>query len=612
MIPQPVEPRLIESNFESEDIDFQLDSSSPVLFNILRKSMYSDPIRAIVCEISSNSRDANFEANRSDVPIKVFLPGEYIAFSDCGIGISPDRMRNIFCKYGCSSKTNTNLQRGMFGLGAKSPYAYQSEFTVETVHAGIKYTYLLYLDETDKGKIKLMTEIPTVHESGTTVKIPVRAEDRWRFKELAIKYTQFWKVRPLFPGHPTPEYNAPTLEGKHWAIYTRQTDGFNILVDEVPYHDNRHNIPPKVVLKFATGEVALSSNRENLFANDFTDNAIKNALVEYDTEVVQLVETKLDTLTSFAEVLNVIQTLPKTHVQRNWTWKGTQFSYPLVTPVTVYERPRTKLSSYSTKIIDDNVTDNSWILLDKDDLNTYDRQRIGSHLKVHSLKRIYLLDKDHTLPVQGTALSTIKVVRGPKTPRAPRAPKTTIKGRRYNGRRLDNYLIDTPTPIVYTLDNVADIYWIYNFPTSIIQISEKDVKHIEDEDNWLTMDEYISQNLYDKLTPTEIQVEADRQDFVKKYNNFSFLVDDDDFKSFKNTARDPKVNDVAEKIISWLVANGKITTVTKDIFDKYPLLSSLNYVNYDKHKHVIDYVKLVKFHQNSQTQTIKKDQAINV
>jgi hypothetical protein len=167
-----------------------------------------------------------------------------------------------------------------------------------------------------------MSEIPTKHERGTVIKIPIKSEDRWRVKEVALKYTQFWKVRPLFPGFPTPEYNAPTLEGKHWAIYTHNTDGFNILCDEVPYCDTRSNIPSKVVLKFATGEIALSARvkRCNIMSSQI--NAIKNSLKEYDEEVVQLVETKLDTLNSFAEVLNVIQALPRTHIQRNWTWKG--------------------------------------------------------------------------------------------------------------------------------------------------------------------------------------------------------------------------------------------------------------------------------------------------
>jgi hypothetical protein len=233
-------------------------------------------------------------------------------------------------------------------------------------------------------------------------------------------------------------------------------------------------------------------------------------------------------------------------------------------------------------------------------VTSYDRAKISSYLRTNSLKRIYLLEKGHGLPVDGVPLSTIKVTKSPGGPRGPRAPKTTIKGKYYNCRRQADYVIESPTTIVYTIDSISDMSYCYHFPKTIIQIAERDVKHIEDEDNWLTISEYLSQIVFDKLTQEEIQQEADRQQFLTEYENFKFLADDHDFKLFKDTKSNPKINDEISKAIKWMVLTNKVSPKVPDVFAKYPLLRSLKYVSYDERRHVKDYVKLVQTVSQSQ------------
>ena len=108
------------------------------------EEMYKNKIGAVAREISSNSRDANREAGRSDSPIAITISSENnllseetnsISFQDNGVGISPERMDNIFLKYGGSTKRDSDEFTGGFGIGAKTPFAYtdRNEFTSKCV-----------------------------------------------------------------------------------------------------------------------------------------------------------------------------------------------------------------------------------------------------------------------------------------------------------------------------------------------------------------------------------------------------------------------------------------------------------------------------------------------
>ena len=125
-----------------KEMTFSISDDNPIIFEILRDKMYSNKIGSICREVASNSRDANRESGKADTPITIeiikpdqlmYIGEESICFQDNGIGITPDRMENIFVKYAASTKRDTNGQTGGFGLGAKTPFAYTDTSTVVTV-----------------------------------------------------------------------------------------------------------------------------------------------------------------------------------------------------------------------------------------------------------------------------------------------------------------------------------------------------------------------------------------------------------------------------------------------------------------------------------------------
>lgn len=203
-----------DTNCVGEVIDFEIESDAQ-MFEAISVSLYPDPVKAISREITSNAYDANKENGKEDVPVKIYLPGEFLSIDDSGPGISPERMRKVFCFLGRSTKRDTNDYIGGFGLGAKTPYALSSQFTIETVHEGIHYTYTAYKDENFMPKLMLMDKRETQRPSGTSIKIPVEYSKRWQFREQLRFYTKFWSTPPEFVGYPAEEKLVPSLESKN-------------------------------------------------------------------------------------------------------------------------------------------------------------------------------------------------------------------------------------------------------------------------------------------------------------------------------------------------------------------------------------------------------------
>lgn len=293
------------------------DSDMHVIINILRSKMYSNPIRTIIQEVSSNARDAHRERDRNeggDVwgkrPIKIKLPDRHdnsFYIQDFGVGVDPDRMENVFINYGASTKRGDNLETGGFGLGAKSPFSYTDQFGIVSVtpdESGnlILRQYAAIIDGHD-GFVRLIEERPanSNEERGTKIVIPVKAQDFNDFRKWTIETCKYWGVRPVVVSKTDavdwPKYDIDH-EGKdkNWLIYKKsggnswgysQNNEFNrpkAIVDGIPYPLDKASIEDSndaslnsdinnlwgypVLLKFSTGEVNLTANREEL---DYSD-----------------------------------------------------------------------------------------------------------------------------------------------------------------------------------------------------------------------------------------------------------------------------------------------------------------------------------------------------
>lgn len=263
------------------------------IFDILRNKIYSNPILAVCREISCNARDAHREVGTPDLPIQIHLPTDIEPFykiKDWGPGISPDRMENVFIKYGISTKRGDNIQQGCYGIGSKSVLAVTNNYTIITNVDGTQRNYSCFIDQSKIGKLMLLSESPTTEPNGTEIIIPVKRSEFTVFADNTEKALRHWKVKPIIKGRYLHWANInKTLQTKDWFI-TTTSHGIKIslIVDDIEYSVDYDNlaryideksltsIKGNIFLNFDIGEISLSTSREQISLDKPTLERIKN------------------------------------------------------------------------------------------------------------------------------------------------------------------------------------------------------------------------------------------------------------------------------------------------------------------------------------------------
>lgn len=327
-----------------------------IVFDILRNKLYSNIIESIAREISCNARDANREVGNGEVPIEIHFPNAFESnykICDRGPGISPSRMDDVYSNYGNSTKRDSNEFTGAFGLGSKSPLAYTNQFTIRTTSVeneiSTTRTYIFYIDETNEGRIPLVSEENLNLPSGTEIIIPVKDSDIQAFIDGTLKSTQYWSVKPLFFGlNPIPEYPSVVgeliAESGCWKIYNKK--GYNnnsynpakaeslAIIDGIQYkinesfvdYEDRWLLTCNVHMYFDIGQLTLSASRETLQYDDNTkkliNGRIKLVQKELSEQIIDLMDKKDDYkgAVEFYNFMNLY--FHKALNKQNLTWRG--------------------------------------------------------------------------------------------------------------------------------------------------------------------------------------------------------------------------------------------------------------------------------------------------
>lgn len=288
------------------------EESLPFVFELVSKHLYSNPIGSVIREITSNCFDSHIEAGVNE-PVIITRgydreEGFYIEFKDVGVGLSPERVQNIYMNYFSSTKRGDNGQIGGFGIGSKTPLAYADLFYIITIFDGIEYEYILHRGES-KPTLELLGQKETTEHNGTRVKIYVETGDVSRFEiELKNQLTYFdnvwitgWKIN-----------NDYTIyEGKHFKfrsdIEQSQTQ-IHICVGKVRYpidmtkvnvDADLRKIP--IAVKFEIGELDITPSREALRYDDKGIKLIKERIKLATDEILDIFETQNPEIEGLAE-----------------------------------------------------------------------------------------------------------------------------------------------------------------------------------------------------------------------------------------------------------------------------------------------------------------------
>ena len=300
----------------------------------LRENTYTNPLRACIREIAANARDANREVGKENVPIEIIMPTDFdpsIKIRDSGPGLSPDRIHNVYTKYGSSTKRLSNLETGGFGIGAKSPFAYVDQFTVvsRVMENGsyIQRTYIAVKE--GAGDLRLVSEIPSeVCSSGVEISIPIKREDRYNIKDYVAGLFKFWDVKPKVTGDRIDLVDPPLIEDEYFSLFKSKQhhrnlpsclflDGFDYDLRKIDnlslLCDNSKQIIlyANVALKFKTGEIDLALSRDDIRFSPKSIKAISNRIDYVYENLRNYIVSNIENASSYKEAMEIFSDLKK-------------------------------------------------------------------------------------------------------------------------------------------------------------------------------------------------------------------------------------------------------------------------------------------------------------
>lgn len=256
----------IDMSIEKENMNF--------VFDLMFSQMYRAPISSVIREIVSNCFDSHIEAGVTDavvVEVAKDEGGEYISFKDVGVGISPDRMAKIYSKPASSTKRDDPKLIGYFGLGSKSPLAYDDSFYLNTISDGVLYEYMVYKGADNVPKVTLLNQSATTEHNGSTVKIYFKnSSDKQQFEQnLTSELRYFDNVYVKGVRNFNNAYKIHV--GEYFKVrsdYLHASE-LHICIGKVTYPINwkaikRDPINVPFGLKFEVGDLPITPERESL------------------------------------------------------------------------------------------------------------------------------------------------------------------------------------------------------------------------------------------------------------------------------------------------------------------------------------------------------------
>ena len=310
--------RVVSSNGVTTSGEFGISyADSAHIMTILRDTLYSDKVLAVLREYSSNAWDAHQSAGKKDIPIKVTLPTEMeptLRIRDFGPGLSQQEVFEVFTQYGASTKRNDDNSVGMLGIGCKSAFAYSDSFTIESWYGGVKKSYVAVLDPSEKGVINMLGEEPCGDETGVLIQIAVRPEDIHEFEVKAQALFAYFLPRPDINTE-IPELPTNQLHLKNGVIYDsnkvedlwHRSNWIAVMgcvsykvdlsqLEALKGEDGSAGFLQKIsgALYFNIGDVQVSASREELKYNANTRTRLVEKLTalvdEYVQHVLEVIE----------------------------------------------------------------------------------------------------------------------------------------------------------------------------------------------------------------------------------------------------------------------------------------------------------------------------------
>ena len=320
------QPSEVESSgiLETKRFNIKSEEQQQMLISLTRENLYKEPLLAFIREIAANARDANREVGFHKVPVKITLPNGFdnsIRIRDCGPGISPERM-DIYLGYGLSTKRDSNLQTGGFGLGAKSPFSYSEEYTISSTtlenDKKVKRTYFAVKEGTGSNNLidEIVVRDPN-EKTGVEIAVPIKKNDIFRVKDIIKNLFCYWDVKPeISPSKELLINDAPEIliDDPFFSLVSKKnnSDSPGILLDGFYYpidkdvdsldlynNDQLYISGASILFKFNTGEIDLAVSRDNVRFSKLTIKAIKERVEHVHQNLRSLIVKKIESSSNY-------------------------------------------------------------------------------------------------------------------------------------------------------------------------------------------------------------------------------------------------------------------------------------------------------------------------
>ena len=305
----------IQGSLGGEVIDMSIEETSLNHIMSILADLYSDPTEAIIREYITNAIDSHIAAGQSR-PIEISTPNklnQFFVVKDFGVGLSVEDMRNIYAKFGASTKRQTNDQAGMLGLGAKSALTYGDQFTVTSVKNGIKTLVVVSRSADGAGHLEIVDSSPSDEHNGVTISIPVNTE-LWRFENKLHEFVQYISDGlALLDGSPVGGLkNFRKLSDE---LYIQENGGRDrVVMGNVSYpivHPTKNRILRGLttVVIVPIGTVDFTPSREELMYTSHTNATLDRIYRDFSGVFSEYLNEKMEECETFLDAYNTSQKL---------------------------------------------------------------------------------------------------------------------------------------------------------------------------------------------------------------------------------------------------------------------------------------------------------------
>ncbi len=297
---------VVEKSGEQESHGFSIEASAKAFF-ILSDGLYSNKVKAVVRELSTNAYDSHVDKGVADKQFDVHVPTRLdptFYVRDYGTSMSHEDCMQLYTTYFRSTRNDSNDAVGCLGLGSKAPFAYVDSFTVEAYLDGTRRMYTAYKDESGCPVFSLMDECETNEPNGIKVSLSVDKYDIHDFQREANEVYRFFKVRPNFVGAEVNFHDGTiSLSGSHWEFEKGSYDNC-LIMGQIAYPIDADQIKDESAHKFlynssglniyaSIGDVDITPSRESLSYNSATKAKITEIVKEIGLEIATSMEEQI-------------------------------------------------------------------------------------------------------------------------------------------------------------------------------------------------------------------------------------------------------------------------------------------------------------------------------